>query len=64
MDREQEDVQFLWSFALVLVYNVVSVALLYLWAYYGLNGGTGTAIFIALVILYLIGFIYISICIW
>lgn len=55
-------VTFLWSFVLVLVYNFVSAALFYPWArYYGLNGGTGIAIFIALVILYLTGFIYISI---
>ncbi|XP_059434981.1 uncharacterized protein LOC132167944 [Corylus avellana] len=54
-------VTFLWSFAIVLLYNFVSVSLFYFWArYYGLYK-IGIAIFIALVILYVIGFVYISI---
>ena len=54
-------VTFLWSFAIVLLYNFVSVTLLYFWArYYGLYK-IGIAIFIALVILYVIGFVYISV---
>jgi hypothetical protein len=54
-------VTFLWSFAIVLLYNFVSFTLFYFWArYYGLYK-IGIAIFIALVILYVIGFVYISV---
>ncbi|KAE7998344.1 hypothetical protein FH972_002899 [Carpinus fangiana] len=54
-------VTFLWSFAVVLLYNFVSATLFYFWArYYGFYK-IGIAIFIALVILYVIGFVYISV---
>jgi hypothetical protein len=55
-------VTFLWSFAIVLLYNFVSVTLFYFWDryYYG-SYKIRIAILIALVILYVIGFVYISV---
>lgn len=53
-------VTFLWSFAIVLVYNFISGVLFYLWAYYSGLYGIGIAIFIGLLILYFIGFTYIG----
>ncbi|KAG2716227.1 hypothetical protein I3843_03G115800 [Carya illinoinensis] len=54
-------VTFLWSFAIVLVYNIASGVLFFIWAInFGLYG-IGIAIFIFLCILYLVGFVYISI---
>ncbi|KAB1210559.1 hypothetical protein CJ030_MR6G010855 [Morella rubra] len=57
-------VTFLWSFAVVLVYNLVSRAALFLWLrFFGLNDRIGIAIFVVLMLLYLSGFVYITI-IW
>ncbi|XVF16987.1 hypothetical protein REPUB_Repub10bG0078100 [Reevesia pubescens] len=53
-------VTFLWSFAIVLVYNIIAGVLLFLSvAFLGL-GSLGIAIFVVLFILYLAGFVYIS----
>ncbi|XVE86524.1 hypothetical protein DITRI_Ditri18aG0040500 [Diplodiscus trichospermus] len=53
-------VTFLWSFANVLVYNIIAgVLLLSSVAFLGL-GNLGIAIFVVLLILYLSGFVYIS----
>ncbi|KAB1210561.1 hypothetical protein CJ030_MR6G010857 [Morella rubra] len=56
-------VTFLWSFAVVLVYNLVSGVLFFLWVRLLGLYGIGIAIFVVLLLLYLTGFVYISI-IW
>ncbi|XP_030940481.1 uncharacterized protein LOC115965409 [Quercus lobata] len=53
-------VTFMWSFAIVLAYNIFSGVLFYFWArYFGLYK-IGIAIFVGLLVLYLMGFVYIS----
>ncbi|KAF5480596.1 hypothetical protein F2P56_001332, partial [Juglans regia] len=54
-------VTFLWSFAIVLVYNIASGVLFFLWAINFELYGIGIAIFVFLFILYLVGLVYISI---
>jgi len=54
-------VTFLCSFALVLVYNIVAAVLLISWAVFVGFSAFGATIFVLLLIVYLIGFVYISI---
>jgi hypothetical protein len=53
-------VTFLCSFVIVLVYNIFSAALLYFWARYFGQYKIGIAIFFALLFIYFVGFVYIS----
>ncbi|XWS41317.1 hypothetical protein CRYUN_Cryun17cG0071000 [Craigia yunnanensis] len=53
-------VTFLWSFAIVLVYNVIAGVLLFSSVYFLGLGSLGLSIFVVLFILYLAGFVYIS----
>ncbi|KAJ9177816.1 hypothetical protein P3X46_012988 [Hevea brasiliensis] len=57
-------VTFLWSFAIVFIYNVIAAAVIILWVV--LHGGNtvfGVVIFVLLLIFYSVGFLYITI-IW
>ncbi|XP_075662989.1 uncharacterized protein LOC142632482 [Castanea sativa] len=54
-------VTFLWSFAILFVYNIVAIVIIGLLAVFFSNSVIGIVIIIILVILYLVGFVYISI---
>lgn len=54
-------VTFLWSFALLFVYNIVAIVIIVLLAVLFINSVIGIVIMVILVILYLMGFVYISI---
>ncbi|KAH7520892.1 uncharacterized protein LOC125423775 [Ziziphus jujuba] len=54
-------VTFLWSFAIVFVYNIVAIALIVLWIVFVGPVTIGIVVLVLFLILYLVGFVYIGI---